>query len=624
MAPPAVPGPIPRYMIYIGDATYTGINVHDVKVEDRLNQVGNARVTLNLTHSTLITDGGNILVLDQTNNLPLTGYVLIDEEVIRYTTRTYLNPLTRLEEEWALYVADPEGYTLPEQTKFTLNGLTRGCFGTAQGTHGQGRKVIIYPGPVEGDDIRIFLGGRHIFQGVVSHVERDEDSNDVRLEAVGAATKIRDIQVTSKTLYTETMTGILLEGLKPPGDSWTTDIETGVKMNYRMELGNNLMHLANLCLLSGLDWWVSTDPETGVHTIHCRSHRGDGVSKATWTARLNAFNLKRSASKEDIYNSITAIGSSQEMQGASTVMNANTIRMTTLTSSETTLAENIIEDDTSFEVVNSSSYAVGDTIQIGTEKMEVASKPEENVLGVTRAYGGTTATAHYAGDPVLQVTKLVIASEDDLNQDEGYPATVWIGSEKIDVTGVYGNQLQALTRGIDGTTPYAHRAGTLVLSADATNEEPEETSSIGYYGVRGMRQSVIGVVDMDGLDKYAGKVLMQLKDLLPGGAFQVKLGSFPEGMGIGDLFTLLEYGVAGSADHRVTGLVWDTSGTVTVEYGHPEEWILADFRDAAKAMQLATQRTPPAAQAPVVQLSEDGKMAQVMGPDGPIWVRMQL
>lgn len=607
-------------MAYINGAVYTSINVQDMQVKEKLNQVPVGRVTLDLTTSSrVVIDGGNVLILDQVNNLPWIGYVQIGEEIIKYNQRTWLNSLTRLEEEYEAWENDPEGYTPAPPSQFVLALLTRGWNGTPQGTHPAGTRVIISPPPAEGDDIEIYLGGRLLLTGVVSDVEKDESAGTVSVECVGIATRIRDLQVTSKTLHQEKLTGEILQSLKPPGDNWWVDIDTGLKMNYRMELGNNLMHLANLCVLSGFDWWVSSyDNE---HIIHCRARRGSPIPLAEWTARLSALELSRSASKDGIYNSITAIGSSQEMQGASTTLNADTIRITRLTTSESTLTNNPSASSTTLSLVSAASYVVGSTIQVEAERMLITGKTGNN-LTVTRAQGGTAAVAHHVGDPALMITALGVASTSDLDKGLGHPTAVWIGSEKIGLTGgIYGGNLQNLVRGLDGTTPYAHRAGTLVL---AHVDDPEGTSSIGFYGVRGMRQSVIGVADLDGLDKWAGSVLMELKDLLPGGSFRVPLASFPTEMGVGDAFTLKEYGVAGSSIHRISGLTWDLSGAVKVQFGHPEEWILADFADAARAMQLATQKTPPSALAPIIQVSDDKKMVQIQGPDGLVWVRVNL
>lgn len=620
MTSPPVPGTIRRYIVYIGDAVYTGANVQDMRVRTKRNQIGTAEMDLNLTTSELIDDAGSTLTLDHVSNLPITGHVRIDDEVIRYSSRTSIDALDRLQTEYESYCSDPEGYIPPGATPFQLMGLERGALGTVPSYHGVGRTVRIYPEPTEGDEVTIRFGSRDLLVGVVSHVDRDENTESIRVECVGISTRIRELQVDTKTLYENTLTGDILKTLKPTGD-WYNDIENGITMNYRMELGNRLMHLANLCLLSGLDWWVSTVGTS--HIVHCRTTRGSGVPKATWTARLTALNLNRSGSKDKIYNSITAIGSSQELQGSATTVNANTDKISRLTTTESTLAANMTATSTALTLSASGGYGVGDTIQIGSEKMTISSGGGTSFV-VARGAGGTTAASHYVGDPVLVLDSLSIESWSDLTGDGSWiPNTVWIGSEKIAVGGVVGNQIINLTRGSSGTTPYAHRAGTLVVCGDFSNEDPEEGSSIGLYGIRGIRQSVIGAADLDGLDKYAGAVLMELKDLLEGGSFQVPLSEFPDDMDIGDWFTLQEYGTSGSTNHRVTALTWDMSGTVTVEYGHPEEWILADFEDAAKAMQLATQRTAPAAQAPAIQTSEDGKMAQVMGPDGPIWVRLQ-
>ncbi len=625
MPAPSLPGPAERYVVTINEAVYTGANVQDAKVTTRLNQLSFATVTLNLTSSSIVEDSGAAITLDRCNNLPLTGKVRVEDEVLSYTSRTGIDLLANLDAEIAAWLEDPDGYTPPPGTLFQLTGLTRGLEETPYYLHAPGRQVYIYPEPAEGDDITIVLGTRELLTGVVSHVERDESSNAIRIECIEIGTRVRDLQVTTKTLYQEKTTGEILLALIPPNNPpdhyWDTDFEVGVKMNYRLELGNYLMHIANLCLLANLDWWITTDAT--LHTIHCRTHRGSLTPGAIWTARLTALNLKRSTSKEDIFNSITAIGSSQEMKGSATTLNANTERITELTGTETNLSANCTAAATKIYGVNITDYVVGDTIQVGTEKMTITAKGALGELTVTRAVSGTTAAAHYVGDAVLMITSLAIESVNDLDNDLGIPAKVWIGSEKIQITGAYGGKILTLTRGVDGTTPYAHRAGTLVMSADDTNELPEDGSSIKNYGVRGMRQSVIGIADLDGLDKYAGAVMMALKDLLPGGNFQVPLSSFPVAMGLGDTFSLVEYGVSGSTNYRISGLVWDTSGLVTVEYGHPEEWILANFQDAAKAMQLATQATAPAAQAPIIQSSDDGKMVQVQSPDGLIWIRVQ-
>lgn len=625
MPAPALPGPAERYVITINDAVYTGANVQDAKVTTRLNQLSFATVTLNLTSSSIVEDSGAAITLDRCNNLPLTGRVRVEDEVLSYTSRTGLDLITVLDAEYAAWCADPSGYTPPPGTLFQLTGLTRGLEGTPYYLHAPGRQVYIYPEPAEGDDITIVLGSRDLLTGVISHVERDESSNAIRIECIEIGTRVRDLQVTTKTLYQEKTTGEILLALipanNPPDHYWDTDFEVGVKMNYRLELGNYLMHIANLCLLAGLDWWIST--ENSLHTIHCRTHRGSLTPGAIWTARLTALNLKRSTSKEDIFNSITAIGSSQEMKGSATTLNANTERITELTGTETNLSANCTAAATKIYGVNITDYVVGNTIQVGTEKMTITAKGALGEMTVTRAVSGTTAAAHYVGDAVLMITSLAIESVNDLDHDLGIPAKVWIGSEKIQITGAYGGKILNLTRGVDSTTPYAHRAGTLVMSANNTNAAPEDGSSIKNYGVRGMRQSVIGIADLDGLDKYAGAVMMQLKDLLPGGSFQVPLSSFPVAMGLGDTFSLVEYGISGSTNYRIAGLIWDISGLVTVEYGHPEEWILANFQDAAKAMQLATQATAPAAQAPIIQSSDDGKMVQVQSPDGLIWIRVQ-
>jgi len=87
------------------------------------------------------------------------------------------------------------------------------------------------------------------------------------------------------------------------------------------------------------------------------------------------------------------------------------------------LDEPITKSKTKISVNDSTNFAVGDRIIIGTEIMKIKSKPDNGSLTVTRGWDKTTAAAH------LENTSIdILSNADDIlvepDDDFGFNGTI--------------------------------------------------------------------------------------------------------------------------------------------------------------------------------------------------------
>jgi hypothetical protein len=84
----------------------------------------------------------------------------------------------------------------------------------------------------------------------------------------------------------------------------------------------------------------------------------------------------------------------------------------TLNPTTDALAADVLVGDTTLDVAHAAYFRVGDIIQVNQETMLVTSIVDEDTIGVTRGYGGTTAAAHTSGDTVTIIGNAALEGED--------------------------------------------------------------------------------------------------------------------------------------------------------------------------------------------------------------------
>jgi len=84
----------------------------------------------------------------------------------------------------------------------------------------------------------------------------------------------------------------------------------------------------------------------------------------------------------------------------------------TLNPTTDSLADDALAADTTLEVAHASYFRVGDVIQVNDEAILVTTIVDEDTIGVTRGYGGTTAADHTTGDPVTIISNAALEGEE--------------------------------------------------------------------------------------------------------------------------------------------------------------------------------------------------------------------
>jgi len=303
------------------------------------------------------------------------------------------------------------------------------------------------------------------------------------------------------------------------------------------------------------------------------------------------------------------------------VISGNTLLMTPITVTEAVLRLNLSSAATTVPVDSTASFPSSGTIQIENERIAYTEKTATSFTGCTRGYGGSSPAAHNLQTEVVLVSSLPVEST------EGFPAsgTVWVGIEKIAYTAKAATAFLNLTRGVDGTEIYAHRAGVLARCGSYTDESPEPGSSVALYGVRRRVVPALGVLDQNTLDLLAQERLLALQDLKVWGSGIVIDSAFLEDIDVGDEIAIAPEDGGDAESYRLVGVVWrQMTGEIEIEYGAVREYFLEDLSRLQKGVDLANARGAVAMLGTVLSVSSNGEVAQVLLDDGTtVWARIR-
>ena len=84
----------------------------------------------------------------------------------------------------------------------------------------------------------------------------------------------------------------------------------------------------------------------------------------------------------------------------------------TLNPTTDSLSGDALAADTTLDVAHASYFRIGDVIQVSDEVILVNTIVDEDTIGVTRGYGGTTPADHTTGDPVTIISNAALEGEE--------------------------------------------------------------------------------------------------------------------------------------------------------------------------------------------------------------------
>ncbi|MFA7121217.1 MAG: hypothetical protein WC277_07030, partial [Bacilli bacterium] len=324
---------------------------------------------------------------------------------------------------------------------------------------------------------------------------------------------------------------------------------------------------------------------------------------------------------ERVANAIVVPGTASITQDRNSTIAGNTLTWTTVTVTEAVLRLSLASAATTVPVNSTASFPSSGTVQIEGEKIAYTEKTATSFTGCTRGYAGTAPAAHNLQTEVVLVSSLPVTST------EGFASsgTLWVGVEKIGYSSLAPTAFLGLTRGVDGTEIYAHRAGVLARSAAYTNEAPEPGSSVALYGVRKRVFPALGVLDQNTLDLLAQERLLALQDMKVWGSGTVPAPAFLEDIDVGDEIAIAPEGGGDAVSYRLVGIVWrQMTGEIEIEYGAIREFFLEDLSRLQKGVDLANARGAVAMLGTVLSVSSNGEVAQVLLDDGTtVWARIR-
>lgn len=352
--------------------------------------------------------------------------------------------------------------------------------------------------------IRIYLDGKKKFSGYIKKCSKAYLSNEVSCNCLGLATKIQDESITEKVdLRNIKSSDIIKDHLQPTGFTIEFDEKIGndFVLNYRLESGNYLQHINNICVLNYWEWWIEeTDSSTALATrkLMIATLRGVETPKISFSLEESAYEAIIEKDKEKLKNAILVNGSSSQASNTSSTAagffkmgtSATPTAMGSVIGSESYLARSAPSDGTSVTITTSTlkdSATVGDTsltlnsvtkypgvgtIQIDDEVLEYSSKSNSTgILNLT----STVTKAHGSGSTVY----LVLSLEDV----SGYQntGTVQIDDEKIEYIAKNTN---ANTLTLSKTLSASHEPDSPVLLISLMRAYvPESVSGAGKVWV---------------------------------------------------------------------------------------------------------------------------------------------
>lgn len=429
-------------------------------------------------------------------------------------------------------------------------------------------------------------------------------------------------QVTGRTETT-----ITVAGAGWPTSSLVGRVVVVLSGAAKYRAGVVVSHTADTLTFSGTAWVTDgLKPGDAVRVfgpfrLDCRKRIGSTVPRKTFTVNADIFDSSTSRDIERVANAIVVPGTASITQDRKSTISGNTLLMTPITVTEAVLRLNLSSSATEVPVDSTASFPPSGTIQIEGERIAYTEKAATSFTGCTRGYAGTTPAAHNLQTEVVLVSSLPVEST------AGFPpsGTVWVGMEKIGYTSLAPKAFLNLTRGVDGTEIYAHRAGVLARCGTYTDDDPEPGSSVALYGVRRRVVPALGVLDQNTLDLLAQERLLALQDLKVWGSATIPAPSFLEDIDVGDEIAIAPEGGGDAEAYRLVGIVWkQMEGQIEIEYGAVREYFLEDLSRLQKGVDLANARGAVAMLGTVLSVSSNGEVAQVLLDDGTtVWARIK-
>jgi len=455
--------------------------------------------------------------------------------------------------------------------------------------------------------IRIYKDGKKRFTGVIKRCSNTYLSNELSCECLGIAFQVQRYNIKNIQDFKNTKSSEIINKWLNPNDpenirdegwidedvGWKLEIDTinDFLIDYRLESGNFLNHINEICNLNFWEWWVEEDDSTdGIsqRKFMIKSRRGLETPSITFSQESTAYNAIIDKDKDKLINAVLVSGSSSQVSNTSTTAagffhmgdEETPTAMGYVIGSESVLAKPVITGDTKLVLESTSGYVTPGiyTVKIDDEELEYDTVDETTLTLVE----GTHATdPHEPGTPVLMISLMrayIPPSVIDGSQ------LVWIGNElirygSVDYWGIHDLE-RGQTYNDKGTPVYAHGDGTKVLGGGNSLNVPNENSSIGMWGQSDNKISNSGSTNRDGLDKYGMSVILNAQKFEPFGTFQCSLDEIKD-LKPGDAFYIKEHTSSETIIKRCTGLFFD-GDIVTISFGLNENYILNQFESIIK------------------------------------------
>jgi hypothetical protein len=329
--------------------------------------------------------------------------------------------------------------------------------------------------------IRIYLDGKKKFTGVIKKCSKSYQSNLITCECLGIAFEFQRTNITTqKDIIKKKSSEIITENFTPV--NWTIDIDTTSNdfvISHRIESGNYLTHINNICVQNHWEWWVEETDSTSTFAtriLKIASRRGKESPSKTYTLESSGYNAVIDKDKDKLKNTVLVSGSSSQTSNTNTTAagffslgdSENPTAMGFMIGSESHLVRPVLSDESEpIQIINAvlaEPVTIGDetvttngtngfapvgTIIIGSEILEYSSAAGGVITLISPATAG-----HNTGVPVIQV----LALEDVTGyQDTG---TVLIDDEEITYA---GRDLTTNTLFLTNSVAQPHEVGNPVL-----------------------------------------------------------------------------------------------------------------------------------------------------------------
>ena len=395
----------------------------------------------------------------------------------------------------------------------------------------------------------------------------------------------------------------------------------------KFRAGIVVSHTADTLTFSGTAWVTDgLKPGDAVRVfgpfrLDVQKRIGSTVPRKTFTVNRDIFDSSTSRDIERVANAIVVPGTASITQDRKSTISGNTLLMTPITVTEAVLRLSVSSSATVLPVDGTAGFPPSGTVQIEGERIAYTTKTATTFEGCTRGYGGTAPAAHNLQTEVVMVSEMPVVST------AGFPASgsLWIGIERVAYSSLSATSFLGLTRGLDGTEIYAHRAGVLARCGSYTDDAPQPGSSIALHGVRRRVVPALGVLDQNTLDHLAQEQLLALQDLKVWGSATIPSPSFLEDIDVGDEIAIAPEAGGDLEEYRLVGVVWrQMTGEIEIEYGATREYFLEDLNRLQKGIEVANARGAVAMLGTVLSVSSNGEVAEVLLDDGTtVWARIK-